>query len=88
MVVVARSKLRTDFVAAQMCTCGKCHRWTGKNSIRVIAARKNLPAALAVIRSFKVQGFAAQQSDGFCFNFAEAPRRSFVVGKVRFRGVA
>src|SRR4029434_1953081 len=38
----ARSKLRTDFVAAQMCTCGKGHRLTRRNSIRVIAARKNL----------------------------------------------
>src|SRR4030095_4897083 len=37
----ARSKLRTDFVAAQMCTCGKGHR-KRRNFIRVIVARKNL----------------------------------------------
>src|SRR6266508_1740457 len=38
----ARSKLRTDFVAAQICTCGKGHRWTRRNSIRVIAARQKI----------------------------------------------
>jgi hypothetical protein len=45
----AGSKLRTDFVPAQMCTCGKGHRWTRRNSIRVIAGRKNLSVIMHLL---------------------------------------
>ena len=42
----------------------------------------------AVIRTFEVQCFAAQQSNGFGFCFAEVLGRSFGVRKIRFARVA
>src|SRR6266496_2780758 len=45
----ACTKLRADFVATQMCTCGKGHRLTRRNSIRVIAARKNLSVIMRLL---------------------------------------